>query len=57
MVIGSVGAPLYEPEKAAYTLVSLKDYCWAVLDVKYSRMVLTVFNAKNEKLDTVELKK
>lgn len=57
MVIGSVGAPLYQPEKAAYTLVSLRDYCWAVLDVKYSRMVLTVFNARNEKLDTVELKK
>jgi predicted phosphodiesterase len=57
MVIGSVGAPLYEPEKAPYTQVAIKDYCWAVLDVKYSRLVVTVYNAKNLKLDTVELKK
>jgi predicted phosphodiesterase len=57
MVIGSVGAPLYEPEKASYTLVSIKDYNWAVMDVKYSRITLTVYNAKNEKLDSVELKK
>jgi predicted phosphodiesterase len=57
LVIGSVGAPLYDPEKASYTQVSVKDYCWAVMDVKYSRLVLTVYNAKNEKLDAVELKK
>jgi predicted phosphodiesterase len=57
LVIGSVGAPLYDPEKASYTLVSLKDYCWAVLDVKYSRLTVTVYNAKNQKLDTVDLKK
>jgi predicted phosphodiesterase len=57
LVIGSVGAPLYDPEKASYTLVSLKDYCWALLDVKYSRLTLTVYNARNEKLDMVDLKK
>jgi hypothetical protein len=57
MVIGSVGAPLYDPIKASYTLVSLKEYCWALLDVKYSRLILTVFNEKNEKLDVVDLKK
>jgi len=57
LVIGSVGAPLYDPGKASYTLVSLKDYNWAVLDVKYSRLTLTVYNAKNQKLETVELKK
>lgn len=57
LVIGSVGAPLYDPKKESYTLVALKDYCWAVLDVKYSRLTLTVFNAKNEKLDSVDLKK
>ena len=57
LVIGSVGAPLYDPEKANYTLVFLKDYCWAVMDVKYSRLTLTVYNAKNQKLDTVDLKK
>jgi predicted phosphodiesterase len=57
LVIGSAGAPLYQPEKASYTLVALKDYNWAVIDVKYSRLTVTVYNAKNQKLDTVELKK
>lgn len=57
LVIGSAGAPLYQPEKASYTLVAVKDYNWAVVDVKYSRLTVTVFNAKNEKLDTVDLKK
>jgi predicted phosphodiesterase len=57
LVIGSAGAPLYDPEKASYTLVSLKDYCWAIMDVKYGRLILTVYNAKNQKLDTVDLKK
>ena len=57
LVIGSVGAPLYTPEKAPYTQVTMKDYCWAVLDVKYSRLTLTVYNAKNGKLDAVELRK
>ena len=57
LIIGSAGAPLYQPEKASYTLVSIKDYNWAVIDVKYSRLTLTVYNAKNEKLDSVDLKK
>jgi predicted phosphodiesterase len=57
LVIGSAGAPLYDPEKASYTLVSLKDYNWAVMDVKYSRLTVTVYNAENQKLDTVDLKK
>jgi predicted phosphodiesterase len=57
LVIGSAGAPLYDPGKASYTLVSLKDYNWAVMDVKYSRLTLTVYNAKSQKLDMVELKK
>jgi predicted phosphodiesterase len=57
MVIGSAGAPLYDPEKASYTLVSVKDYNWAILDVKYSLLTLTVYNAKNQKLDMVQLKK
>jgi predicted phosphodiesterase len=57
LIIGSVGAPLYTPEKASYTLVAVKDYNWAVLDVKYSLLKLTVYNAKGEKLDGLELKK
>jgi predicted phosphodiesterase len=57
MVIGSIGAPLDQPEKAPYTVTAMQEYCWAMLDVKYSRITLTVYNEKNEKLDIVELKK
>jgi predicted phosphodiesterase len=57
LVIGSVGAPLYNPEMASYTLVSLKDYCWAVMDVSPTKLSLNVYNAQNKKLDTVDLKK
>ncbi len=56
-VIGSVGAPLYDPEEASYTLVSLKDYCWAVMDVSPTKLSLNVFNAQNNKLDNLELHK
>ena len=57
LVVGSAGGSLDEPAKASYTIFAEKDYCWAVLDVKYSRLVVSVYNAKNDKLDTVELKK
>ncbi len=57
LVIGSVGAPLYNPEKASYTLVSLKDYCWAVIDVSPTKLSLNVYSAQNKKLDNLELHK
>lgn len=57
LVIGSVGAPLYDPEMASYTLVSLKDYCWAIMDVSPTKLSLNVYNAQNKKLDNLELHK
>jgi predicted phosphodiesterase len=57
MVIGSVGAPLYDDKKASYTLVSLKEYNWAIMDIGPSKLSLNVFNEENIKLDSLELHK
>ena len=55
MVIGSAGAPLYDPTNEAYTLKSVKDYNWAVCDVTPDVLLLQVFNDKGRILDEVRL--
>jgi hypothetical protein len=55
MIIGSAGAPLYEPEKAWYTLKSIKEYCWAVADATPHSLSLYVFNERGAPLDTLQL--
>ena len=57
LIIGSAGAPLYTPEKASYTLLSVKDYNWAVGDVSPEKLSLTVYNASGKRLDKLELEK
>lgn len=56
-VIGSAGAPLYNPKNAYYTLVSAKDYNYAVFDVSPDTLILNVYNASNKKLDSLQLTK
>ena len=57
MVIGSAGAPLYDPVNAAYTLKSAKQYNWAVCDVAPSSLRLYVFNEIGQPLDSLVLTK
>ena len=57
LVIGSAGAPLYVPKKSKNTLVSKKDYNWAVGEVTPTNLSITVYNAKNQKLDFIKLVK
>ena len=57
MVIGSAGAPLYDPTNASYTLRSVKQYNWAICDVTPTSFGLFVFNEKGIPLDTVLLSK
>lgn len=59
MVVGSAGAPLYDPGTAAYTVKSLKSYCYALLDLDSPKNTLT-YNAYDEKgnvLDTLSITK
>jgi hypothetical protein len=57
MVIGSAGAPLYEPAHAWYTQKSVKEYNWAVADVSPDSLSLFVYNERGMPLDTLLLKK
>ena len=57
LVIGSAGAPLYPVKKSRYTLVTVKDYNWAIGEVSLQKLTLTVYNALNKKLDCIEITK
>ena len=57
MVIGSAGAPLYEPVDAAYTIKSVKDYNFAVVDVTPDTIHMIVYNDKGTVLETIDLVK
>ena len=57
LIIGSAGAPLYSPKKANYTLLSVKDYNWAVGEVSPEKLSVTVYNASGKILDLIELQK
>jgi hypothetical protein len=57
MVIGSAGAPLYDPAHAWYTQKSAKEYNWAVADVRPESLSLFVYNERGMPLDTLLLKK
>jgi predicted phosphodiesterase len=57
LIIGSAGAPLYAPGKSKNTIVSKKDYNWAIGEVSTEKLILTIYNAENKKLDRIELKK
>jgi hypothetical protein len=57
MVIGSAGAPLYDPTNAVYTLKSVKQYNWATCDVTPTSFSLFVFDEKGIPLDTLILTK
>lgn len=57
MVIGTAGAPLYDPLIANYTLKSVKDYCYAVTDVTPTTFTMLVYNNVGTLLDSIRLVK
>lgn len=57
LVIGSVGAPLYDPGAASYTLKSVKDYNYAVVDVTPTTLHMAVYNDRGMELDSIYLAK
>ncbi|HUI09340.1 MAG TPA: fibronectin type III domain-containing protein [Bacteroidota bacterium] len=54
-IIGSAGAPLYEPSRAWYTQKTVKEFNWAYADVTPSTLVLRVWNQRGAPLDTLVL--
>ncbi|MCX6132759.1 MAG: metallophosphoesterase [Ignavibacteriales bacterium] len=57
MVIGSVGAPLYNLGTAPYVVKAAKEYNYGIIDVTPSSFDLMVYNDKGMPLDTLSLKK
>jgi len=57
MVIGTVGAPLYDLGTAPYVVKSAKEYNYGIIDVTRSSFNLIVYNDKGMPLDTLSLKK
>lgn len=54
-ILGSVGAPLYAPGKAEYTVKTAKEYNFGIFDVTPTTLILNVYNERNELLDSLTL--
>lgn len=57
LIIGSAGAPLYSPSQEWYTLKSVKDYNYAIVDVAPESFKMIVFNDRGAVLDSLNLSK
>jgi len=57
LVVGTSGAPLYVPTTASYTIRSIQDYNYAVLDATPTSLQATVYNSSDVVLDTVRFTK
>ncbi|HEX3044844.1 MAG TPA: metallophosphoesterase family protein [Bacillota bacterium] len=57
LIIGSAGAPLYQPKKASYTVKSIKDYNYAIIDESSTTLDLTVYNNRGKILEQINLTK
>lgn len=55
MIIGTAGGELYQPQKASYTLKSVKDYNFAIVDVSPSFLHMIVYNNRGQVLDKINL--
>ena len=58
LVIGSSGAPLYDPGPVGgYTQVSLKSYCFAIFDLTPTTLQMRVYNETGGEIDALTLSK
>ncbi|HEY5534626.1 MAG TPA: metallophosphoesterase [Ignavibacteria bacterium] len=57
LVIGSAGAGLYNPGNTSWTVKSVKDYNFAIVDVSSEKLDLKVYNNYNNLLDSLLLVK
>jgi len=58
LVIGSAGAPLYDPGPVGgYTQVSLKSHCFAIFDLTPQTLQMRVYNEAGGEIDALTLSK
>lgn len=55
LIVGSGGAPLHDPGTAPYTVKSVKDYNYALIDVTKHALQITVQNADGKELDAITI--
>ena len=57
MILGTSGAPFYVPTTGTYTIKSIQDYCFGVVDVSSTSFRLRVINNLNNQIDSLILSK
>jgi len=57
MIVGSAGAPLYDPQPAPFVVKSAKSYNYALIDVTPTSLKITVNNDEGKELDSLTLEK
>ncbi|MEK6756203.1 MAG: metallophosphoesterase [Bacteroidota bacterium] len=57
MIIGTAGAPLYSPSNVSYTVKSVKDYNYAIVDLSPISLRMMVYNDRGILLDSLVLNK
>jgi predicted phosphodiesterase len=55
MIIGAAGAPLHSPSNASYTIKSIKDYNYAIVDEWPDSFKMVVYNDRGSVLDSLTL--
>jgi hypothetical protein len=57
LVIGAAGGPLQDPDSASFTVKSVKDYNFAIIDVTLTDLIVMVYNNYGKLLDSIHLTK
>ena len=55
LVIGDAGAPQAKPDYAPYTVLSVQDYEFGIIDVTPTSFTLKIYTNLNQKFDSVKL--
>lgn len=55
LVVGAAGAPLYNPGVASYTVKSVRDYNYAIVDVTPTSLHMAAYNDQGKELETIDL--
>jgi len=57
IIIGSAGAPLYDPVPQTYTVYTMKTYCYGIADLDMCNFYLKVYNEQATPIETITLSK
>ena len=55
MVLGSIGAPLYYPDVAPYTVLSERTYCFGIIETTLADLTLTTYRDDGSVIEVLQL--